>query len=193
MTSGNFYDDDCYYNKTLKQSVNPYYYITDPNNVTHKDIVDHKEYQSICNTVGIHNRFRLQANTDLCQVAPQVQNNWGHLNSSTYRNPEYDTEKTRFTTPIDGYREMSIGIHRIFQYNTKPDCRPYVFIPKNTQLEEKDMHYAPNLNNSLNSVNPNNVIIQTTQPSLVAKCCQNDSQTNGSQTNGPPTTGGPVR
>lgn len=174
MASGNYYDEPCYYSKYVQQSITPFSYKTNPDGVAHKDIYSHKEYQPICKTVGIHNTFRLPANTDLCQVAPSIKNNWGHLNSSVYRNPEYDSEKSRFTKPIDGYREMSIGINRIFQYNTKPYNRPYVFIPKNTQLEQKDNHELPDAPASLNNVNPNNVLYHGPTSRFVRKCKKHD-------------------
>jgi hypothetical protein len=171
MASERFSNDSCNYSKYLQQSTDPFQYSTNLFAQNHQNILANKNYQTVCDTVTKENELRLPNNTNLCHVAKRLTHEFGAINSSVYRNPEYDAEKTRFTHPLDVYKELSIGIPRMYINSYKPQAGDsYAWIPLNSSLYHRDRYDPLKPCRSLKNVSFKNTLDRPGLNKYINKC-----------------------
>ena len=139
MSSGRFYNDQCNYNKYLQETTDPYNYRVNLFGYAHGNILEHGCFQTRCKTIEQEGKLlRFAANTDLCMVPNNTNEEFCPINSATWRNPAFSEWYSRFTHPLDNYKEMNIQANRIFVENVKPDDRGYFWTPLNSALHMRD-------------------------------------------------------
>lgn len=153
------------YAKDLRQRTDPLRYVTSINSTHNCDkchaqvltsnnqsqyqlgeVVDIESKLKSLNIPSTNDPIALNKNLNLAQTKTKSFNtcNW------------YDDylESSRFTHPVENYRELGIGVERIINLGIEPIVRHYGCFGKNTHLEAIDRH-KPCLPNP---IDPSNVI-----------------------------------
>lgn len=147
--------DDCSYKQQLDQSINPMVYQLSKQANTHPQRClsarnsNYSQYE-LCNIVDTESKLKLLniRQSDCSKVKNKV---WDHYPGGQNKLDiccSYDAhnEWSRFTHPLQNYKELSTNNLTFVNLGVEPIKRHYNFIPRNTHLEVIDNHKYRNNN-----------------------------------------------
>ena len=150
--------DDCSYKQQLDQSINPMTYQLSKRAHTHPQKClsarnSNRSQYELCNIIDDESKLKL-LNIRQSDCSKVKNTNWGVGKQSKLDvccSYDAHNESSRFTHPLQNYRELGTSHLTFVNLGIEPMKRHYNFIPRNTHLEVIDNHKYRNNNYGQNS------------------------------------------